>query len=1291
LSGLPDRTPIIKEVNTGGTGCGGIAGGPCVIGHGIPILITSMAGTTIETVPNPDFDPLSPEDASNPSTISRDFGFGSIPGTVTLDVSGTLIPLPPVAAWTPGVVTVTLPGPLPPDSTGELIVTRGDSGLSTVMGVTLTVNPTPLTVFQVPPGGSIQAVIDNPLTVAGSLVLVPPGEYFENLIISKPIRLQGYGAASTTINAGRFADNKAAWLTTLGNILPTITPLPGQRLDLNLEDGAGITVFGLAGANDAANNVRIDGFTIKGAIQGGGVFVNGHAPFTQISNNRFESNQGSFGGGVRVGWPALVNAAETGYVDAMNDDINIHHNQFYKNGSMDDGGGVYFGKGADRYRVTENNFCGNLATLNGGAVGHRGLSDNGLIADNKITFNVGWGEGGAIMLSGTFVPANAPVGTMTEGSGSVIVDSNLIQGNFALDDAGGISVFSASGQDTLPGGPATYSIKLLNNMIINNVSGFIAGGIALSDTVGIQIINNTIVHNDSTSTALGAGGALTTVPPKGAGIVTRPNSPLLAAETGEVFANPVLLNNIIWHNRAYSWDPAANGGLGDLVFDFYWDLQVDGVPGAAMDPRNSILSSLVEPVTGVTYHGSNIAPAIPASSLFVKPYLNTLLPPATANAVANFITFEPLTTSELLTPGTYPGTYAAYDYHILDFSAAVNRGASITGLGIPELLADYDDQIRPNPPEDIGADEIPGGTIDGNNYPPTISSLPVTTCDATPTTYTYQVIAVDPEGVTLGYSLPTAPGGMGIGPTTGLITWNGCALGPDFNVTVEVTDGVNTPPATQTFTITPSLGIPNDQPLAGGDTYITTEGTTLIIDAAHGVLINDSDPDNQPVPLVAALISGPTGATLTCPGGGILCADGSFNFTADAPGTYTFTYAAFDGADNSNEATVTIFVGAIPTASGVLVQCPAPLIPEGLAEYVGQTEDPNVVCIHLTAGDGFVKMGDGYDQYMFGFKDVTYIPDDQVMTAGAFGAELVAPTIVVKEHQKLYLTVTNVGMQIRFDLFDPHTVHWHGFPDASAIFDGVPNASVSMNPFHSFTYFYNAYEPGTYIYHCHVEATEHMQMGMYGNIWIEPSQNNTTPGAMLNGHEHQEGDKYAYNDGDGSTHYDVEVPIQLNGFDPIFHDASWTVQPLPFADMVDTYPMINGRGYPDTVNTGDIINLRGNPSQKVNSLITAAQGEKILLRITNLSIIDYFTLRTLGIPMKVIAKGARLMRSTSGENLFYNTHSLDIGGGEAFDVILDTAGIPVGTYFLYTTNMNNLNNNEEEFGGAMTEIIVTAP
>jgi len=38
------------------------------------------------------------------------------------------------------------------------------------------------------------------------------------------------------------------------------------------------------------------------------------------------------------------------------------------------------------------------------------------------------------------------------------------------------------------------------------------------------------------------------------------------------------------------------------------------------------------------------------------------------------------------------------------------------------------------------------------------------------------------------------------------------------------------------------------------------------------------------------------------------------------------------------------------------------------------------------------------------------------------------------------------------------------------------------------------------------------------------------------------------------------------------------------------------------------------------------------------------------------------------------------------DVILDTAGVPAGTYFLYTTNLDHLANEAEDYGGMMTEI-----
>jgi hypothetical protein len=226
-----------------------------------------------------------------------------------------------------------------------------------------------------------------------------------------------------------------------------------------------------------------------------------------------------------------------------------------------------------------------------------------------------------------------------------------------------------------------------------------------------------------------------------------------------------------------------------------------------------------------------------------------------------------------------------------------------------------------------------------------------------------------------------------------------------------------------------------------------------------------------------------------------------------------------------------------------------------------------------------------------------------------------------------------------------------------------------------------------------------MQMGMLGNLFVRPRQdrcgtvgNPACPGGL------PAGTRFAYNDGDGSTRYHVEYPIQMASFDPVFHDASFTVQPLPFADMKDTYFMLNGRGYPQTKNPGSLPAPTDDPtggpldgakvSQRVSSLITASVGQRILLRISNLSVTDYGTLATYGIPMQVIGRDARRLVGGDGTPQYYTTNSVTLGGGESADVILDTQGVPRGTYFLYTTNLHRLANNAENFGGQMTHIVV---
>jgi len=253
----------------------------------------------------------------------------------------------------------------------------------------------------------------------------------------------------------------------------------------------------------------------------------------------------------------------------------------------------------------------------------------------------------------------------------------------------------------------------------------------------------------------------------------------------------------------------------------------------------------------------------------------------------------------------------------------------------------------------------------------------------------------------------------------------------------------------------------------------------------------------------------------------------------------------------------------------------------------------------------------------------------------------------------------------------------------------------------SLSYFYRIVEPGTYMYHCHVEATEHMQMGMLGNLYVRPVQDDNAALLAL-GAARPIGTPFAgfaYNDGDGSTGYDVAYPLQVVAFDSNFHELHIGVQPLPFAAMDDNYPMFNGRGYPDTTIPGslpppadnDNVAIGVGPSQNVSTLITAAPGQRILLRISSLSTTSFHTIEVLGIPMTVVGKDAKLLRGPTGINLAYQANSVNLGGGQSADVLLDTQGVAPGTYFVYARELNHLNNWKERFGGMMTEIRIAAP
>ncbi|GAA1974479.1 hypothetical protein GCM10009798_39650 [Nocardioides panacihumi] len=354
--------------------------------------------------------------------------------------------------------------------------------------------------------------------------------------------------------------------------------------------------------------------------------------------------------------------------------------------------------------------------------------------------------------------------------------------------------------------------------------------------------------------------------------------------------------------------------------------------------------------------------------------------------------------------------------------------------------------------------------------------------------------------------------------------------------------------------------------------------------------------------------------------------------------------------------------------------------------------------VHLAGTDGWVSMPQGapadppffpdslapagFDTYVFGFRDVTGLSATQV-AAQRGHAQISAPMLSFDEEDDIFITLSNLGLLQRPDLFDGHTLHWHGFVNAIPLFDGVPELSLAVPVGRDFTYFYRPHDPGTYMYHCHFEDVEHVQMGMTGMVFIRPRQNKTP----VNGDP--AGTKYAYNDGDGSTRYDREFAFMLTELWSAAHYRDAHIQVNDWTDYAASFWLMNGRGYPDTLepNGNPLVTTAGRLQyQPISSMVSCNAGDRVLLRLSNLGYQNH-QMSVDNLDLTVIAKDASLLRGRDGTSNYLVTNGVDIGPGESRDLIF-TAPSP-GEFLLYDRNYSYLDNGGGPgYGGMMTRIVV---